>query len=456
MRTREFILVFFILDMLLLNGAIMLASMFENSWHFISPWPPSTITLSLNMAYIITYLIYIDDMQYLKTDFTDLLKLLIQRSITFLAIAAVLVIAYHTETYTRVQFLVPIAIFTIGKMAVSFFLFYKMSLRKTGRSPMIIVGNNKIAYEVYRYCKRNKFSGYKPLGILSESLEKGKWSEEILGTINEFQDVYDKTPFNDVIISLALDEKEKIKELIHLAEKNGVKPRIVLNWYDVINHHFHIQSLGAIPLLDVRNVPLHNYSNRFWKRAFDLVFTSIALILLLPVFIIIAILIKLDSPGPIFYTPVRLGVNGKPFKLYKFRSMSESDDALAGTKSTVLNDKRVTRLGKFLRKSNLDELPQLYNVLMNEMSIVGPRPHRVHLNRDLQKKISTYMVRHFVKPGITGWAQVNGWRGPTENRLQYMGRTLHDIWYIENWSFFIDIYIIFLTAFGKKTRKNAF
>jgi putative colanic acid biosynthesis UDP-glucose lipid carrier transferase len=214
--------------------------------------------------------------------------------------------------------------------------------------------------------------------------------------------------------------------------------------------------LGAIPLLDVRNVPLHNYSNRFWKRAFDLVFTSIALILLLPIFIIVAILIKLDSPGPIFYTPVRLGVNGKPFKLYKFRSMSESDDALAGTKSTVLNDKRVTRLGKFLRKSNLDELPQLYNVLMNEMSIVGPRPHRVHLNRDLQKKMSTYMVRHFVKPGITGWAQVNGWRGPTENRLQYMGRTLHDIWYIENWSFFIDIYIIFLTAFGKKSRKNAF
>jgi len=261
MRTREFILVFFILDMLLLNGAIMLASMFENSWHFVSPWPPSTITLSLNMAYIITYLIYIDDMQYLKTNFMGLLRLLVQRSVTFLAIAAVLVIAYHTDTFTRVQFLVPIVLFTVCKMAGSFFLFYKMSLRKTGRSPVIIVGNNKIAYEVYRYCKRNKFSGYKPLGILSESLEKGKWSEEILGTVNEFQQIYDRTPFNDVIISLALDEKEKIKELIHLAEKNGVKPRIVLNWYDVINHHFHIQSLGAIPLLDVRNVPLHNYSN---------------------------------------------------------------------------------------------------------------------------------------------------------------------------------------------------
>jgi putative colanic acid biosynthesis UDP-glucose lipid carrier transferase len=136
--------------------------------------------------------------------------------------------------------------------------------------------------------------------------------------------------------------------------------------------------------------------------------------------------------------------------------MVQSDDAVSGVQSTVKDDVRITKLGRFIRKTNIDELPQLFNVIRNEMSLVGPRPHRVYLNRDLQQKMRHYMVRHLVKPGITGWAQVNGWRGPTENRLQYMGRTLHDLWYIENWTFWLDLYILFLTIFGRKARKNAF
>jgi lipopolysaccharide/colanic/teichoic acid biosynthesis glycosyltransferase len=214
--------------------------------------------------------------------------------------------------------------------------------------------------------------------------------------------------------------------------------------------------MGSVPMLDIRNIPLYHYPNRFWKRAFDIAIAGIAMIGLSPIMALVALAIKLQDGGPILYTPVRLGVNNKPFKLYKFRSMKVNDNAVNGTQSTVLNDERITRLGKFLRKSNLDELPQLYNVLRNEMSIIGPRPHRVFLNRTLQQKVSSYMVRHSIKPGITGWAQVHGWRGPTESKIQYMGRTLHDLWYIEHWSFAIDFYIIFLTAFGKKTRKNAF
>jgi putative colanic acid biosynthesis UDP-glucose lipid carrier transferase len=124
--------------------------------------------------------------------------------------------------------------------------------------------------------------------------------------------------------------------------------------------------------------------------------------------------------------------------------------------STVKDDPRVTRVGKVLRKYSLDELPQLFNVLNNEMSLVGPRPHRVHLNNMLKQRLNSYMLRHVIKPGITGWAQVNGWRGPTETRLQYSARTLHDLWYIEHWTFGLDIYIIFLTVFGKKARINAF
>lgn len=136
--------------------------------------------------------------------------------------------------------------------------------------------------------------------------------------------------------------------------------------------------------------------------------------------------------------------------------MVENSSPQAGMVSTIKNDPRITRVGKFIRKTNLDELPQFFNVLMNQMSVVGPRPHRTNLNKAFQEKVSTYMVRQYIKPGITGWAQVNGWRGPTETKLAYLGRTLHDLWYIEHWSFPLDCYIIFLTLFGNKTRKNAF
>jgi putative colanic acid biosysnthesis UDP-glucose lipid carrier transferase len=453
MRTRNFILLFFLTDLILLNTSILLVYWVEGI-HFL--WPIDTFTKILNAGCVITYLLLIDDMQYLKINVITLIRSLTQRLVLFIAISSIILIVFKAQDFTAFQYIGTTLLFIGLKLALSLFLFYKLTLKKKGRTPVVIIGNNRIAHEVYLFCKNNKFSGYRTLGILTESVDSNNTHHDIIGTVDDFQAIYDKTPFNDVIISVPLNEADKIKKYIHLAEKIGVKPRVVLNWYNVINYNFQIDSLGSIPLLDIRNVPLHKYANRFWKRAFDLFCSGILLILLLPIFILIAIAIKLDSKGSILYKPIRLGVNGKPFKLYKFRSMNNSDDAAGGTRSTTINDERITRLGKFLRKSNLDELPQLYNVLINEMSIVGPRPHRVNLNKDLQKKMSTYMVRHLVKPGITGWAQVNGWRGPTESKMQYMGRTLHDIWYIENWSFFLDIYILFLTIFGKKARKNAF
>ena len=454
MRTREFLLLFFILDLCLINSSVLLAKMYYGL-PIEFEWPPNLFKILLNVSWVLTYLIFIDDMQYLKKDFVTLLKLLSQRFAVFIAIAAVLIVGFESNHIPRVMFLGSIFIFIFLKLLLSLFLFHRMSLKNSGGSNVVVVGDNKIGHQIFRYCKENPYLGYEPLGILSGDAVP-RLNKRIIGTIGDFQSIYDKTPFNVAIISLPVHEHSLISELIHLSEKNGVRPRIVPNWYGTIDRNFVVQSLGSVPLLDIRNVPLYSYPNRFWKRAFDIVVSILLIILLIPVFILVAIAIKLDSKGPVFYKPIRLGVNGKPFTLYKFRSMKESDDAQLGTKSTKADDERITRLGRFLRKSNIDELPQLFNVFMNEMSIVGPRPHRIHLNRNLQQKMSRYMVRHFIKPGITGWAQVNGWRGPTENRLQYMGRTLHDIWYIENWALWLDIYIIFLTVFSRKSRKNAF
>jgi putative colanic acid biosynthesis UDP-glucose lipid carrier transferase len=452
MRTREFILLFFIVDTLLLNTAIVLTAAYRGA--NLDGIGSDELTIILNVSAAIIYLVFIDDMKCYKTDLWKMIRSLFHRFSALIATAAIITISAGIDHFSRIQLLGSIMLFTFNKFVVSLFLFHRMALKNNGGCKVVIVGDDPIARQIYRYCSDNPYLGYEPIGMLTDANTKS--TKNVLGTISDFQRIYDHVPFDVAIISLPLHETEKIGYLIHLAEKNGVRPRLVPNWYTVIHRNFTVNSLGNIPMLDIRNVPLYHYPNRFWKRAFDLAIAGGTLLFLSPFLILVALAIKLQDGGPVFYTPIRLGVNNRPFKLYKFRSMSVNDNAQDGTRSTVLNDERITRLGKFLRRSNVDELPQLFNVLLNEMSIIGPRPHRVYLNKTLQQKLSTYMVRHSIKPGITGWAQVHGWRGPTESRIQYIARTLHDLWYIEHWSFAIDFYIIFLTAFGKKTNKNAF
>lgn len=194
----------------------------------------------------------------------------------------------------------------------------------------------------------------------------------------------------------------------------------------------------------------------FIKSIFDKLFAFVAVIMLLPVYVFIAILIKLDSKGPILFMPIRVGRNGEKFIMFKFRTMDCNDDATLGSKSTVENDPRITDVGKILRKYSLDELPQFFNVLVGNMSVVGPRPHRIVLDERIQSVVEGYDLRKLVKPGVTGWAQVNGWRGPTKTHEQIYQRTSFDLDYIRNWSLSLDIKIIYQTVFSEKVRNNAF
>lgn len=458
MRTRTLLLIFLVIDLLLLAVSIGLVSLVHYDFSLYN-WPLDHLTrLSLVMigSWFITYLFYIDDLKFLKQNLWILVKIQTQRVVSFLSISALAVLFLNFDTTSRTIFFGTSLVFYLCKIFLSIGLFYFFRIKnEKNMSPFIVVGNNKIGKEIYKYFSKNSYLGYQPVGIIDDK-NHVSMNGVAVGKLNDFQRIYDQTPFNDAIISLPLTEERVINEMIQMSEKMGVRPRIVPYYYGGMDRNFKVQLLGDIPTLTLREVPLDRYPNRFWKRAFDLFFTLSGVIMLTPLFIVIAILIKIDSKGPVFYRPIRLGVNNRPFSLYKFRSMVNSDDESGGTQSTKKNDPRITRLGAFLRKYNLDELPQLFNVLNNDMSLVGPRPHRVYLNRQLQEKMKHYMVRHYIKPGITGWAQVNGWRGPTETKMQYMGRTLHDLWYIENWTFILDIYIIFLTFFGKKARKNAF
>ncbi|MCL4116681.1 UNVERIFIED_CONTAM: hypothetical protein GTU68_047680 [Idotea baltica] len=278
-----------------------------------------------------------------------------------------------------------------------------------------------------------------------------------IGGLTDLPNILDTKQIDEIYINLPQQREDDIRTAIKTADVRGVRVNLVPETPLYVGEHYRSYSIGSnLPIYQLRKSPLDKFSNYLVKKAFDVVFAATVVLLLSPILLVIAILIKLDSKGPILYAPVRKGESGTAFRCLKFRTMSECDDPLNGTKSTTKNDPRITRIGSFLRKYDLDELPQFLNVLRGEMSVIGPRPHRTNLQDDFRKIVDDYMVRHYIKPGLTGWAQVNGWRGPTVTKIQKTERINHDLWYIENWSFFLDIKIVFMTVFSRKSRMNAF
>lgn len=336
---------------------------------------------------------------------------------------------------------------------------YLKTRRKRGRhvAKLLVLGAGKVGAQLQRHVERDVSLGYKIVGFLDDNRDASNVdSSLILGKLDDLKEILLSTEVDEIVISLPLSANEQILESLDQADFHGVRVKLVPDYYRMFNRNFQITQLGNMPVINLRKIPLDNLFNQLFKRTFDILFSAAVLVCLFPLFLIIGVLIILDSKGPVLYRPVRIGKEGREFRCLKFRTMFKNEDSKHNTKSTVAGDKRITRVGTFLRKKNLDELPQFMNVLIGEMSVVGPRPHRTYLNQHMQKQVEGYMVRHYIKPGITGWAQVNGWRGPTETYEQKSERTTHDIWYIENWSFLLDLEIIYLTLFGKSTNKNAF
>jgi putative colanic acid biosynthesis UDP-glucose lipid carrier transferase len=280
--------------------------------------------------------------------------------------------------------------------------------------------------------------------------------EKVVGDLKSLSKYLADNPVDEILIALPVKYSKKIKKIVLAADYHGVRVKYIPDYIGLFGNTYKTLRYGKIDAVNIRQFPLDEKYAFLLKNYFDKIFSFVALISLFPLLLFLAFLIKLESPGSVFYCPIRIGKSGKPFKLYKFRSMINNDDPNGGLLSTQIDDSRITKVGKILRKYSLDELPQFLNVLLGDMSVVGPRPHRRKLNMKFQETEDKYMIRHYFKPGITGWAQINGWRGPTDTKEQKTQRTKHDLWYYENWSFALDIKIIFLTIFGQKTRKNAF
>ena len=378
-------------------------------------------------------------------------------------LASAALFAFKLGNYSRLQIYGAIALFFVLK-SVFFVVSYAWlkSRRLKGRhlAKVLVIGAGQLGQKYYKYTEAYPEVGYKVIGFLdNDTSDKPKdIQEKVLGKLNEMSKVLDHLDVDVVVVALPSVEADSLKLVVNTADFYGKRIRLIPDFYRIANRRYNITKFGDMSLVNVDEIPLDKLINFTIKRLFDIVVSFLALLMLLAPMALIALLIKLDSRGSVFYRPVRISQGGKPFKMLKFRTMYKNSDTIKiqGSSSTVKDDPRITKIGRVLRKTNLDELPQLWNVLVGNMSLVGPRPHRVALNADLQKSVVRYMVRHYVKPGITGWAQVNGWRGPTVTKEQREERTHHDLWYIENWSFWLDLKILWLTVFGKDTYKNAF
>jgi Undecaprenyl-phosphate glucose phosphotransferase len=314
----------------------------------------------------------------------------------------------------------------------------------------IIIGAGPTAQE-FRNMLYNKVEyGLNFLGFFEDEKDKyPKVADQIVGKVSESMQFAIDNHVDEIFCALPYDREEQIKELYQFADKQLIRFKIVPDLSVFLAHQMQkveIDYYGSMPVLILRKEPLEYVMNRFLKRAFDFTFSLLVTILILSWLVpLIALLIKLTSKGPVFFIQQRTGIKNKPFKVIKFRTMYVNDEAdeLQATR----DDPRITPLGRILRKTNLDELPQFFNVLLGHMSVIGPRPHMLKHTEEYSKIIDKFMVRHFIKPGITGWAQVNGYRGETKDPKEMEMRVQADIWYMENWSFFLDIRIIFLTIF---------
>lgn len=359
--------------------------------------------------------------------------------------------------YSRQVFILFISInsiLTIFERAIVRFFLNNIRNKGFNAKYLLIIGGGGLARKVIRAVKENKNLGYIIIGIIEDNISKGKNVEgiSIIGKLENLETTIKEYNIDEIIIALSLKEYDKLKYVIRICEKSGVRTQIIPDYAKYIPAKPLVDEIDGIPLINIRYIPLDNIVNAVSKRLLDILISLIGIIICMPLFVGISIAIKLESSGPILFKQERVGLNRKIFSMYKFRSMKVQETIRSDTQWTTKGDNRKTKIGTFIRKTSIDELPQLFNVLKGDMSIVGPRPERPFFVEQFKEKIPKYMIKHQIRPGITGWAQVNGWRGDTSIRK----RIECDLYYIENWSFTLDIKIIILTVFKGLVNKNAY
>lgn len=381
-----------------------------------------------------------------------------------LLIFVVILFLFKDIHYSRtflLMFTVVSTVLVIIERAILRRILRGVRLKGYNKKHIIVVGYSDLCVEFLDRISKNKHWGYNVVGIVDDSMSLNRKNDEIaitvdnieiLGKTRDLEEILTSYLVDEVFITLNIKEYEKLSYIITATEKLGIRTQIIPDYFKYIPAKPYIEELDGLPVINIRYVPLDNLINKIVKRAFDIIGSLILILLAGPVMIAEAIIIKITSPGPVIFHQERVGLNNKTFTMYKFRSMNvqkENDEKLQWT---TQNDPRKTKFGSFIRKTSLDELPQFFNVLFGDMSLVGPRPERPFFVEQFKEEIPKYMVKHQIRPGITGWAQVSGWRGDTS----IVKRIECDIYYLENWNLWFDFKILFLTAFKGFVNKNAY
>lgn len=377
-----------------------------------------------------------------------------------IGIVALIIVLYMIIREINFSRSVMVYFYVVNVTATSFFRLNLRkglcSIRRRGYNlkHILLVGYSRAAEEYIDRLNDNPQWGYVVCGILDDHIPGGTLYKgvKVLGRLGNLEVILPENKLDEIAITLPLKDYDYLESVVSICEKSGVHTKFIPDYNSLIPSRPYTEDLMGLPVVNIRYVPLTNTGNILVKRMMDVAGALVGIVLTSPVMLLSALLVKLTSPGPVIFRQERVGLHNKPFYMYKFRSMELQAPGEEKKAWTVRNDPRVTPVGRVLRRTSLDELPQLFNILRGDMSLVGPRPERPLYVEKFKEEIPRYMVKHQVRPGLTGWAQVNGLRGDTSIRK----RVEYDIYYIENWTVWFDFKIILMTFFTGFVNKNAY
>lgn len=431
--------------------------LFERETGTLSFWTYMYALLFVVPAYLILYslcqLYTSRRVQRFRVEFTNIIKANVLGLLVFLTVLYIIKQTHFSRTMLFIFFIMNIVLAMLVRGMIYLLLF---SLRRGGYNikHVLLVGFSETAKAYIDRVLVYREWGYEVYGILDDNAgpEENHKGISVIGRIDSLKEYLDSNNFDEIAITLKIDEYSKLRDIVNICEKTGVHTQFIPDYNNIIPTRPYTEDLMGMPVINIRYVPLSNTFYSLVKRIMDVMISLTGILITSPLMVCIAVIIKTTSKGPLIYKQERVGLHNKSFMMYKFRSMRVQDAGEEKKAWTTKNDPRVTAVGKFIRRTSIDELPQLFNILKGDMSVVGPRPERPFFVEKFKEEIPRYMIKHQVRPGLTGWAQVNGYRGDTsiKKRIEY------DLFYIENWTLGFDIKIMFLTIFKGLINKNAY
>lgn len=430
-------LIFFISDLLFLNLAIVLSFGVSDGIYFDAKGNNELyLILFSNIGW--TFLVLVSNPYSLSKGWS--VSKILKSQIAFLVVHVLIVfslIVFFKKSFSITQIVLVYSFFIPVFFALKVLIIFvrRLFIKEIPIRNYILVGRNKLSEEIRKHYLVNYQEGYRFNGYFDYES-----NSMLMHSLAEF---CKNSEIHEIFYCVESPSPSQLQQLVSFGLDSLIKVKLISGGATQ-NQAIQLEKYDQIPAFDLATLPLDEYRNQVIKRTFDLIFSAIFLIAIFSwLYPIMAILIKLDSKGPIFFVQLRNGLRNRPFGCYKFRTMSFEKDA--EFRQATKNDSRITAIGKFLRKSSIDELPQFINVFKGEMSLIGPRPHPIKLNEDFSKRIATLTSRHYVKPGLSGLAQCMGYRGETSTLEAMENRVRLDRYYIENWTFWLDVKIIFLT-----------